>query len=71
MKDPRHPLALRIPAETLKAIDARAKRSGFSRTEYMIRAALGEITDPQDADRRLSSLEERVEALERWQQLGA
>jgi uncharacterized protein (DUF1778 family) len=69
MKDPRHPLALRIPTETLKAIDARAKRSGFSRTEYMIRASLGEITDPRDADSRLALLEERVEALERWQNL--
>ena len=60
----RHPLALRIKPEALAEIDARAKTAGLSRTEYMVRAALGQITDPRDADSRLEQLEERVARIE-------
>ena len=62
--DTRHPLALRINAGALAEIDARAKAAGLSRTEYMVRAALGQITNPLDADSRLEQLEERVERIE-------
>jgi uncharacterized protein (DUF1778 family) len=71
VNEQRHPLALRIPEDKLAAIDARAQRAGLNRTEYMVRAALGEITNPTDAASRLDSIEERVAQLERWQRLSA
>lgn len=69
MKDPRHPLALRIPSEQLEAIDKRARQAQLTRTEYMVRAALGEITDPRDADTRLEDIDQRLQRLERWMEL--
>jgi hypothetical protein len=46
-------IGLRVPKKQLDEIDRRAKRLRLTRTEYMIRAALGEVLDPR-------SLEERV-----------
>ena len=70
MVQPRHPLALRIPADKLEAIDARANAVGMSRTDYMVRAALGEITDPQSADAQFAKIFSRLERLERLVELG-
>jgi hypothetical protein len=57
--------ALRIPPAQLQEIDRRAAALRLTRTEYMLRAALGELVDPQSLKERVAGLEERVRRLER------
>lgn len=54
-------VSIRIPAEQLAEIDRRAESARRTRTEYMLRAALGD--DPMD--QRLAAIERRLGALER------
>jgi hypothetical protein len=58
-------IGLRIPATQLDEIDRRAKRLRLTRTEYMIRSALGEVLDPRSLEERVAELERRVKRLER------
>lgn len=53
-------VSIRIPADQLAEIDQRAESAGCTRTEYMLRAALG--GDPMD--QRLSAIERRLSQLE-------
>lgn len=64
------PIAFRIRPELLEQIDARAKKAGLSRNQYMIRSALGELDDPSTLEARLDELEDRVSRIEHYQQLG-
>lgn len=56
--------ALRIPPSQLQEITDRAAALRLSRTEYMIRCALGEPLNPQSTDSRVEGLEDRVARLE-------
>ena len=69
MKNDHHPLSLRIPSERLALIDKKAKRLGLTRTDYMVRSALGEITDPHSLETQVEDLNERILRLERWMEL--
>ena len=62
-------ISLRLSDEMKAQIDKRAASSKLNRSEYMIRASLGEITNPTDADSRLEQHEERIQRLERWMEL--
>lgn len=62
--DPREVIGLRVPASELAEIDRRAKRLRLTRTEYMIRASLGEPLNPRSLEQRVAELERRVEQLE-------
>jgi hypothetical protein len=53
-------VSIRVPSEQLSEIDRRAKAAGYTRSEFMLHAALG--ADPI-AD-RLSSIEQRIQQLE-------
>lgn len=53
-------VSIRIPADQLAEIDQRAESAGCTRTEYMLRAALG--GDP--LDQRLAAIEHRLIQLE-------
>lgn len=55
---------MRIPPRQLAEIDRRAKRHKLTRTEYMIRSALGEPLDQRTVDQRIAELEQRVAALD-------
>jgi len=57
-------IGLRVPKSQLEQIDRRAKRLRLTRTEYMIRASLGEVLDPRSLDERVAELERRIEQLE-------
>lgn len=57
-------IGLRVPKAQLAEIDRRAKRLRLTRTEYMIRASLGEVLDPRSLDERVAELEQRVAAIE-------
>lgn len=63
-------VAMRVPAETLEAIDARAATFGLSRTQYMLRASTGELRDPSAVDRELAKINSRLDRLERLVELG-
>lgn len=56
--------SLRIPSQHLARIDQLAAQHGLNRTEYMIQAALGELTDHN----RYQAIEQRLNALEQWKQ---
>ena len=56
--------ALRILPSQLAEIDRRARAVRLTRTDYMIRCALGEPLDPPTTNARLAVLEERVQRLE-------
>jgi hypothetical protein len=53
-------VSLRMQPSQLAEIDRRAAKAGLSRTEYMVRAALG--GDP--VDKRLAAMERRLRAVE-------
>jgi hypothetical protein len=53
-------VSIRIPVGELAEIDRRAESAGCTRTEYMLRAALG--SDPMD--QRLAAIERRLGQLE-------
>ena len=61
----REVIGLRVPKKQLEEIDRRAKRLRLTRTEYMIRASLGEVLDPRSLEDRVTELEGRVKRLER------
>ena len=58
-------IGLRVPKKQLEEIERRAKRLRLTRTEYMIRASLGEVLDPRSLEDRVTELEGRVKRLER------
>lgn len=51
---------MRIPPKQLAEIDRRANLHGLTRTDYMIRAALGEPFDSVSLEERVAGLERRV-----------
>lgn len=55
---------VRMSHEDLAEINQRAEALGLSRNDYMLRSALGQITNKEDALSRIASLEERFERLE-------
>ena len=63
---PQRHLALRVAESDLERIDELAAVHKLTRTEYLIRAALGELADPIEIDARLEALDERVQRLESW-----
>ena len=61
----REVIGLRVPKKQLEEIDRRAKRLRLTRSEYMIRVALGEVLDPWSLEESAFPLERRVKRLER------
>ena len=55
---------MRIPPKQLAEIDRRAKRHKLSRTDYMVRTALGEPLNAPTLEQRVAELEQRVDALD-------
>lgn len=63
-------ISVRIRKDQLAAIDKRARAVGLSRNAYMVRAALGELTEPSEIETRLEDVEARLGRLERLEDLG-
>lgn len=62
--------ALRISEEDLAEIKARAERAELSTTQYMIRAALGELdTEPATLQQQIDATNARLDRLERLAEL--
>lgn len=57
-------LSIRINETDLDNIDRRAAGHKLSRTEYLIRSALGELADPGELDERMDALDRRMDRLE-------
>lgn len=56
---------IRATVDELYEIDCRAKSLGLSRSEYMLRAALGQPMNTQTTDEKLAELESRLERMEK------
>ena len=70
-KEKREIWAMRITESEKQQILERAQAADMSMTQYLIRAALGTLdVDPSDIQQRFELLEDRLERLERAQQLG-
>ena len=63
-------VAFRWTPSEYARIDARAKAADLTLTDYVVRAALGELLDPAETARRLDELEARIADLERLRGLG-
>ena len=61
---PKRHLALRINEADLEQIDELANAHRLTRTEYVTRAALGDLDDPIELNARFDALGRRVERLE-------
>jgi uncharacterized protein (DUF1778 family) len=60
----RRPVALRVPDDDLHVIDQEAQARGLSRTDYMIRASTGQLSETQnETAKRLDALEQTVARL--------
>lgn len=64
-------VAFRWTPTEYDVINERAQQRDISLTEYVVKAALGELEDPQELVRRLDRLEDRMDALERLAELGS
>jgi uncharacterized protein (DUF1778 family) len=64
MSEDRTSVLVRMSPDQLKAITRSSKAHKLSRNEYMLRMALGELTNVTDALSRLDALEERFVLLE-------
>jgi uncharacterized protein (DUF1778 family) len=62
----RRHLSLRIPANSLDRIDQLAAHHRLNRTDYLIRAALGELDDPIELEARFDSIEGRLARIEQF-----
>ena len=60
----RRMISLRVRDSDLAQIDQHARKVGLTRTDYMIRAALGEPFTLGGVEERLDSLEQRFSRLE-------
>ena len=58
-------ISLRVPGDQLAEIDQRAEAAELTRTEFMIRSALGESLNTRSANERFAQMESRLERLER------
>lgn len=59
-------ISMRVPEDQLAAIDAKAADARMSRTQYMIRTALGEPISTLRIEDRLQSIDERIARLEEF-----
>jgi uncharacterized protein (DUF1778 family) len=60
-------IGIRVSPTERQLINERADDCDLSLTEYIVRAALGELADPSRTEKRLGALEERLDRLERVQ----
>jgi len=67
--EPRVMTALRILPDDLAEIDRRADKLRLTRTDYMIRAALGNLPADQNLAADLEDIRGRLDALERMANL--
>jgi hypothetical protein len=61
---------LRMSSEEIAAVDRHARRRRMTRTDYMVRSSLGEITEPNDFEGRMAALEAQMRELQRVFELG-
>jgi hypothetical protein len=62
-------ISLRIPAPELEQIDNLAREHDMNRTEYLTRAALGQLTNQRtELTNRVTDTEQRLDKLETWKQ---